>query len=183
MAKSRYNKEILSHDHLEHIEFHRIRPRIRVESVLTPDQIYENISENLEKYNPKIEGTVLPGYASISPSEADQHYWSPQLTITFEPKDYGSLISGLYGPKPQVWTMFVFFYSIIGFTTLIVSMIGLSYWSLDKDASVLWFVPLLILLFLSLYMVAYLGQKFGHKQMIYLHHFMEKCLGERIEAK
>ncbi|NGP77333.1 hypothetical protein G3570_11855 [Balneolaceae bacterium YR4-1] len=173
----------MSQEQLEHIKFQRIRPRIRVESTLSPDQIYENISENLEKYNPKIQGTVLPGYATISPAEANQHYWSPQLTISIELKENGSLIRGLYGPKPHAWTMFVFFYSIIGFTTLIVSMIGLSYWSLGKDASILWFVPALTLLFLSLYLVAYLGQKFGQKQMIYLHHFMEKCLGERIEAK
>lgn len=173
----------MSPDQLEHIKFHRIRPRIRAESTFTPDHIYEVISENLEKSNPKIEGTVLPGFATISPSKADQHYWSPQLTMTIERTENGSLIRGLYGPKPHVWTMFVFFYSIIGFTTLIVSMIGLSFWSLDKDASILWFVPALILLFFSLYLVAYLGQKFGQKQMIYLHHFMERCLGERIEAK
>lgn len=173
----------MSKDQLDHIKFHRIRPRIHVESTLTPDQIQKSISEELARCNPKLEGTVLPDFASISPSKKDQHYWSPQLTMTIEDTGNGSLIRGLYGPKPHVWTMFVFFYSIIGFTTLIVSMIGLSYWSLGKDTSILWFIPALIMLFLSLYLVAYLGQKFGQKQMVYLHHFIETCLGERIEPK
>lgn len=171
----------MSEKHLEHIEFHRIRPRIRVENELPPTLLSEKVKNNL-KDQQKIEGKVLPNFITIYPIEKDQHYWSPQLTITIEETDKGSLIRGLYGPKPSVWTMFIFFYSFIGFATMIVAMIGLSFWSLDKDASILWWVPALILLFFSLYLVAYLGQKFGQKQMIYLHHFMEECLGERIEA-
>jgi hypothetical protein len=173
----------LPEEHLEHIKFKRIRPRIRVETDYTPDQLSDLFKENLKQSGSKIDGTVMSNFISIEPLKADQHYWSPQLAITIEETEHGSLMRGLYGPKPSVWTLFVFFYSIIGFAAMIVSMIGLSFWSLGKDASILWLVPILILLFLSLYLVAYLGQKFGHKQMIYLHHFMEECLGERIEAK
>ena len=169
--------------HLEHIKFYRIRPRIRVETEYTPDQLRELISERLNQSGSKIEGTVMSNFINIEPLKADQHYWSPQLAVTIEETERGSLLRGLYGPKPSVWTMFVFFYSIIGFAALIVSMIGLSYWSLGKESAILWLVPVLILLFLTLYLVAYIGQKFGQKQMIYLHHFMEECLGERIEAK
>jgi hypothetical protein len=172
----------MSEERLDHIKFHRIRPRIRVESPLTPEQIYALISEKLEKSKPNIEGSVLPDFATLSPPNEDQYFWSPQLTMTIESTENGSLIRGLYGPKPQVWTMFVFFYSIIGFACLIISMVGLSLWTLNKDASVLWLIPALMLLFLSLYLVAYLGQKFGQKQMICLHQFMEECLDERIEA-
>ncbi len=171
----------MSKKHLEHIEFHRIRPRIRIESNLSPSQLSQKVKNNLRDQN-KIEGKVLPNFVTIYPVKEDQHYWSPQLTITIEETENGSLIRGLYGPKPSVWTMFIFFYSFIGFATMIVALIGLSFLSLDKDASILWLVPVLIILFFSLYLVAYLGQKFGHKQMIYLHHFMEECLGHRIDA-
>lgn len=171
----------MSEKHLEHIEFHRIRPRIRVESELSPALLAEKVKNNLRDQQ-KIEGKVLPNFITVYPIKEDQHYWSPQLTLTIEETEAGSLIRGLYGPQPSVWTMFIFFYSFIGFATMIVALTGLSFWSLDKDASILWWVPALILLFFSLYLVAYLGQKFGQKQMIYLHHFMEECLGERIEA-
>jgi hypothetical protein len=173
----------LPEKHLEHIKFQRIRPRIRVETDYTPHQLSELFSNRLKQADANIEGTVMSNFINIEPLKADQHYWSPQLAITIEETERGSLMRGLYGPKPSVWTMFVFFYSVIGFAALIVSMIGLSFWSLGKETTILWLVPLLILLFLSLYLVAYLGQKFGHKQMIHLHHFVEECLGERIEAK
>jgi hypothetical protein len=77
--------------------------------------------------------------------------------------------------------MFMFFYSLIGFITLIAAMVSLSYWSLGQDSLMYWSVPALILVFLSLYLVAYLGQKFGHKQIVYIHHFLEECVGEKVE--
>lgn len=172
----------MSEEHVEYIKFHRIRPRIRLVTHHSPDQLRDIFKRKLNEYDSKIKGTVLTNYIYIAPVKKDQHYWSPQLTITIEEKEDGSLIRGLYGPKPSVWTMFVFFYSIIGFATLIVLMIGLSYWTLGKGTSIFWLALLLILLFLTLYLVAYFGQKFGQKQMIHLHHFIEECLGKRIDA-
>lgn len=172
----------LSEKHLEHIKFTRIRPRIRVESNFSAEQIRKIISKRLDDPGTSIEGTILSNYGTIFPKQEDQHYWSPQLTFTIEETQEECLIEGLYGPQPTVWTMFVFFYAVIGFVALIISMIGLSYWSLGKSTSILWLVPLLILLFMSLYLVAYLGQKIGHRQMINLHHFMEECLGKQIDA-
>lgn len=128
------------------------------------------------------EGQVTKHFATIYPPQKEQHYWSPQLTITLEEDEGKTLVRGLYGPKPSVWTMFVFFYSFIGFVTLIVLMWGLSLRSLGQAAPILWLVPVLILLFFSLYLVAYLGQKFGQKQMGTLHRFLEDCLGQQIEA-
>jgi hypothetical protein len=171
----------MSEKHLEHIQFTRIRPRIRFEYKDSPSGFSETIKRRLNQQN-NIDGEVLSNFITIYPVQEDQHYWSPQLTLTMEATEKGSLIRGLYGPQPSVWTMFIFFYALIGFATLMVSMIGLSFLSLGKDASILWLVPVLILLFCSLYVVAYLGQKFGHQQMIYLHHFMEECVGSRIET-
>ena len=170
----------MKEDSIEHIKFHRIRPRIHLETHYSPHQLRDIFLRNLKLHETKIKGTVMTNFINIAPVETDQHYWSPQLTI--DEKEGGSLIRGLYGPKPSVWTMFVFFYSIIGFATLIVTMIGLSYFSLGKGTTIFWVVLLLILVFLTLYLVAYFGQKFGQKQMIYLHHFVEECLERRIDT-
>ncbi len=168
---------------IDHISFKRIRPRILIESELSSSQIIEIIDNHLSKPDVDCEGYAIPGFATIYPLQKDQHYWSPQLTLTIEETESGSLIRGLYGPKPSVWTMFMFFYSFIGFITMIAIMISLSYWSLGQDSMIFWSIPALILLFLSLYLVAYLGQKFGHKQIVHVHKFLEDCIGERIETK
>lgn len=167
---------------IDHIKFKRIRPRMRIESDLSLEQLKLLLREHLSKPNGDCEGKVTIGFATIYPSQKDQHYWSPQLTLTMEETDSGSLIKGLYGPKPSVWTMFVFFYSLIGFLTIIAILISLSYWSLGIDSRLFWSVPLLLSIFFSLYLVAYVGQKIGHKQMVYVHRFIEKCLDQKIET-
>ncbi len=166
----------------EQIHFHRIRPRIKVKTTLSSDEINQRIRTLLRSENAACEGQTTKGFATIYPPQAEQHFWSPQLTITIEETEEGNLVRGLYGPKPSVWTMFVFFYSMIGFATMIILMIGLSLWSLGNPADILWFVPALIIVFMSLYLVAYFGQKLGHKQMGSIHRFIEKCLDQKIEA-
>lgn len=165
----------------DHIEFKRIRPRIYVETPLTSDEINKKIREELRSQDGLCEGQSTKGFATIFPPETEQHFWSPQLTITFEETEEKSVIRGLYGPKPSVWTMFVFFYATIGFAILILSMIALSYRSLEKDAGFLWLLPVLIGIFFTLYAVAYFGQKLGHKQMTKLHRFLERCLEQEID--
>lgn len=166
----------------DQVHFRRIRPRIHVESPFDRTEINNRIKEKLSSGSCSCEGKTTLGYATIFPAVTEQHYWSPQLTITIEDLDEGSLVRGLYGPRPSVWTMFVFFYSAIGFLTMITLMVGLSYWTIGTPSKILWFVPILILLFLSLYLVAYFGQKMGHKQMGNLHSFIEECLDQKIEA-
>ncbi len=169
----------MAHDD-SHITIPRIRPRFKTHSEKRSEEIVSAIRTHLSTDGSKCEGKTTAHFATIYPLQEDQHYWSPQLTITIEEEENGSLIRGLYGPKPSVWTMFVFFYSFIGFAILIVSMIGLSFLTLDQSATILWLIPVLVFIFMSLYLVAYTGQKLGHKQMSGLHRFMEKCLSQEI---
>jgi hypothetical protein len=45
-----------------------------------------------------------------------QHFWSPQLHLEIN-EDYDekktSMIYGLFGPNPTVWTMFMFFHFVV----------------------------------------------------------------------
>ncbi len=168
--------------HNDHIHFRRVRPRIRFETDMKSDEITSTIKERLDSGICVCEGQVTKNFATIYPPDAEQHYWSPQLTITLEEDDGKTLVRGLYGPKPAVWTMFVFFYSFIGFLTMIALMVWLSYRTIGESTWVFWLIPVLVTIFLSLYLVAYFGQKLGQKQMTRIHRFFEDCVGEEVEA-
>ncbi len=161
----------------KHLVGHEIRPRFKVETVFSMADLTAKIKAKLESDNANCKGHVYPGYAKLYMPLELQHYWSPQLTLTFEETENGTTLRGLYGPRPTVWTMFVFFYALIAFAILVVSVIGLSYLTLDKSANILWVLPLLAALFASLYFVAYSGQKLGQDEMVTIHHFLEEGLG------
>ncbi len=159
----------------ENEEFH-VRPRFRRETELMEDELQERIKHALAQDDAPCRGRLIAGHATLFIPQEQQHYWSPQLSLSFEELEKGTLIRGLFGPRPQVWTMFVLFYATIGFAALIVLIFGLSYWSLGKSTAILWWVPVLAVLYLSLYLVAYFGQKLGKDQMVILQKFIDKIL-------
>lgn len=167
----------------EHLPPFRVRPRFKFHSTQTPGAIAERIKTHLADENSECDGQFNSEYGTLYMPVKDQHYWSPRLNITLEADENGkTLIRGLYGPRPGVWTMFVFFYFVIAVAITFISIIGFSNISLDHSGSILWLVPVLLVIFATLWLVAYYGQRLGHDQMLTLHYFLEKSLGEPIDV-
>jgi hypothetical protein len=152
-----------------------LRPRVNTHISADPEEIERRICAQLETEDSPVEGHFSHGFGRLQLRD-DQQYWSPELTLRIEAEAGGSRISGLMGPKSEVWTLFIFCYAVLGLGTLILLLIGLSNWSLGQPAGILWGVPVGILLFSTLYFVAYTGQKWSHEQMRQLLHFCEEAV-------
>lgn len=158
------------------VQAFQVRPRFTLDSLLSPEEFRNRLSDGLAREDARCVGKVKRDFASFAPLPEIIHYWSPHLSISYEANTDGSTnIRGLYGPSPHVWTMFVFFYAIIGFATVIITVIGLANMSIDNSGMILWLLPVLILAFMSLYIVSYTGQRKGHDQVEDLHRFIERC--------
>lgn len=164
----------------DEITLYKVRPRFRVETEWKEEDLADKIKSCLNDSGTSLIGQIKHGHAIISLPKEEQHYWSPQLTLSLEKTDEGCTLRGLFGPRPTVWTMFVFFYAIIGFAILIIGIVGTSFLSLDKPATILWAIPILLIVFLSLYLVSFFGKKLGEEQMVTLHKFIEDCTGLEI---
>lgn len=158
----------------DHLPAYRVRPRFKITLAKNENNIVEHIQNALNSTGAKCIGSVSERYISLQIPKHAQHYWSPQLSITLSEEDDKSAVRGVYGPRPAVWTMFIFFYSLIGLALLVVTVIGLSTMTLDKGTAIFWWIPALLIAFLTLYLVAYFGQKIGHDQMVELQSFFEE---------
>ncbi len=155
----------------------QIRPRFRLVITQSAESIVEKVSLQLKQPESTCIGETRKGFIALQLPLAEQHYWSPQLSMTLDEEDGETIIRGLYGPRPSVWTMFVFFYAAIGLASLVITMIGLVNLQLGEPSHILWVVPVLLFIFLTLYLVAYFGQKLGKKQMGVLKEFFEESTG------
>ena len=162
---------------------YRVRPRFEITCPLSTDQIVEAAQNYAQREDSTCLVQGYHGFVKILLPLSEQHYWSPQLNINLIEDENGTLMRGLYGPRPAVWTMFVFFYGLIGVAILFVAIFGFSQLSLDRPAPILWLLPVLIVVFLTLYLVSYFGQKLGHDQMIILHNFVEASLDVSFEEE
>lgn len=161
----------------------RIRPRFRFESKHSCTEVRERIEQKLESEVHPIYAVVSNQHIFLKFKQSETHYWSPQLDLSCETREDGAtVIRGLYGPNPHVWTVFMFSYLAIGVLALFLGMFGLSRLSLGMSAWVLWVLPGLGILALLLYLFSQFGQKIGAEQTFQLHHFLEEVLEERIHV-
>lgn len=137
----------------------------------------------LENESQGIKGAFYSENFQLEIEKKDQHFWSPHLNVTFEEGKEGTILRGRYGPKPTIWTIFLFGYVGLGLLFFFAAMIGLVQLSLHQDAKILWVLPILLSLLAILYFASQTGQKLGVEQTFRIHHFLEDTLDEKIEIK
>lgn len=168
---------------IDYIEFLKVRPRFKATTALSVEELTDRLKLALEEHADEYEGKVRHGYAQYHATE-DLHFWSPHLTVTFEqeePEGGPTTIYGLYGPSPGTWTLFVFFYTVVGLATLVVTVIACANYSIAEPSSIVYLIPILVLVFLTGRIISYFGQKNSRHEIEKLHRFLEQALGEPVE--
>jgi len=149
-----------------------IRPRFKLNSTLSCEEIIEKIRLALDQHQLSVKGTIIDQHIILRIPLDEQHYWSPQLDLDLEVTKHGTKIKGLFGPRPSVWFMYIFFYGVLGFVSMIVMIMGFSQLNLGLSARILWILPITIVLFLFAFFTAKAGQKLGSAEMQRLYHFL-----------
>jgi hypothetical protein len=154
----------------------RLRPRFRLTSNKDPQVVLEMIGEQLMKNNSMFKGQVVQEHAFIRLPEEKQSYWTPELHVWVREQDGETIIYGVMGPKPKIWTMFMFFYVGILTSAFFGGTYGVIQMMLGMDAPFLWSIPLGILGLIFVFAAAQYGQYKGKKQMELLRQFLEEAV-------
>ena len=154
----------------------RVRPRFQQHLDAAPEEVIEAFRHALSQDDATCKGSILEHRVHLRIPHAQQHYWSPQLHLELEATEHGSLVRGLYGPRPGVWTMFIFLYTGVGFLCLMGTLYGLSQWTLDLPATGFWSFPAGLLLLAGIWLAAQVGQRKGREQTLQLHAFYTQAV-------
>lgn len=124
--------------------------------------------------------TRVDDHVFIKIPKKKQHFWSPQLHLEIN-KDYDnvetSMIYGLFGPNPTVWTMFMFLHFVLAGLFIGLAIWTYVNWTLKSDYAIQLFLTLMmIVIWVGLYFGGRLGKRAGMQQMLELHHFMRDTL-------
>lgn len=150
----------------------RIRPRYRRVTEKDAKQVVESIVKELRN-SKQIKGSTLENHAYLGIPDEEQKYWSPEMHVTVETLDDGTLVRGVIGPKPKIWTMYMFFYSAVVVMFFLGAALGISEWMLHMDAPWLWSIPVCIVLYLMVIAAAKYGQYKSIQQMKRILDFLE----------
>ena len=107
-----------------------------------------------------------------------QHIWSPQLHLEInEVDDKSSLLHGLFGPNPTVWTLFMFLHFFVAVVFIGFGAWAYANWSLDNSYGIqLSVMVIMVVLWFVLYFAGRMGKREGKDEMHLLHDFMNKVL-------
>ncbi|MCB0291751.1 MAG: hypothetical protein KDH97_15965, partial [Calditrichaeota bacterium] len=97
-------------------------------------------------------------------------------SLEVEEHSDGAVLRGLFGPKPNVWTLFMGMYLAIGFSGTTGLMFGLSQWSLGMPPLLLWSVPAALLAGAAVYGLALYGQRLSQEHMYVLRQFVDEAV-------
>ena len=161
--------------------FQRMRPRLLERKATMPVvHVFDRLKAQLEQASAPCTGSLFPkqkhGILRVLPEK--RHYWSPELSLQVEDDEQGVLIRGFFGPRSSVWTMFIFFYALLGFSALFGCAYGLAQISLGEAPLALWSAPVALVLCGLVYLMALFGQQLGNDQMVILRDFVDQALGD-----
>jgi len=134
------------------------------------------IDEGLKERKYPVTGIVVQEHAFIRIPEKDQHYWSPEMHVWAREEEKETIIYGVIGPKPKIWTMFIFFYTVVIVTTFFGGSYGIIQLILGIKADFIWSIPIGFLALALVYGAAFYGQHKGREQMLMLQRFLEAAI-------
>ena len=154
-----------------------LRPRFNREHSSTPEQLL-HLFEEAGKQSTNFILSRVDDHIFIRIPKSKQHFWSPQLHLEiYQIENQPTVIKGLYGPNPTVWTLFMFFHFVVG--TL---FIGASIWLYTSvrlgDAYIfpIAVLLLLVIIWFVLYFAGRLGKQAGKKEMLQLQGYFYETL-------
>ncbi len=153
-----------------------LRPRFSFHVPYSKEILLQKIQTKLNEENAPCKGKIVQHHVVLDIHVEDRHYWSPQLHLEVEEDEKGSLVRGIIGPRPAVWTLFLFIYAVIGIIGLMTSLYGLSKWSLGEFSFALFGLPIAFILMSSAYLTSKYGEKLGHEQVEILKGFLRGAL-------
>ena len=157
------------------------RPRFKYLTDEHAEHIISCILSRINQPDCAYHGKARRNLVSIYLPKNQQTFWSPHLELSFEEEEGKStLIRGLIAPQPSVWTSLMFGYAILTISALITLMIGLSQITLDENPIGLWVHFAILGAIGILYTIARIGKQEVKPQMVELHNFLMKCIGDHV---
>jgi hypothetical protein len=154
-----------------------LKPRFKLRFKESEQEILTEFKENLALPECPYTSKIVNQHIVIDVPENEEHFWSPQLYVEIEREDDLTIVKGILGPKPKIWTFFMFLHFIVAILFFVFFVIAYSRWSLDQEYTFsLIMCVLMPVVWVGLYLFGQLGKKFGHDQMVGLHQLLLRAL-------
>lgn len=172
------------HDNIETLQLNKIllKPRFKLNRTEDSARIIDTFKNEFANGGNKFLGKVIDHHIVIDVPKEESHFWSPQLHFEVEESSSnGSILKGIFGPKPTVWSLFMFVHFAVALLFLSFSVIAYTKWNLNQDYGLyLVIMTLMPLVWFLLYFIGRIGRRKGKSQMQELSNYLEEILEKKL---
>ncbi|MEC5395030.1 hypothetical protein [Bergeyella sp. RCAD1439] len=151
----------------------RSRPRFKIQTDLSPEAYTAALKKFIDEKSDEFSATAHSELATIAVKTEQTPFWKPYLSLRSSSENHTTVIRGVFGPSPSVWTFFMFLY----FALLVLWMVLITLWFVGrqiKSEDYHWALPASFLtatLLLLTYIASKIGQQKAKKEMAKLRKF------------
>ena len=154
-----------------------LKPRFKIFLEQDNESVLKKLIEILQSKNCDYICKISNDHIFIDLPSNKQKIWSPQLELVIEKAQKGSVIRGLFAPKPSVWTLFIFLHFVTAISFFIFFALAYANYAAGNDNKFwVFFMGLMVFLWFFLYFLGQLGKRKAKKQMEELNDFLKISL-------
>jgi len=157
-----------------------LKPRFKLRVKLSRKSVLNKFKKAFIDIDNRYISKVIDNHVVIDIPKEKNKFWSPQLHLEIlDDVNDNSILKGLFSPKPQIWTFFMFFHFLVGTAFFFFLIIAYTKYNLHKDYSLYLILCLITpIIWILLYIIGQLGKRKGHGQMEEIFNFLMKTLNE-----
>ena len=157
-----------------------LRPRFKLKLHHDNETLLKDF-EILKSTQSKFIVSRIDNHVFIKFPKEKQHFWSPQLHLEIDEVDEeSSLLYGLFGPNPTVWTLFIFLHFMVAGLFIAFGIWAYTNWKLKSDYAIqLSLVGLMVIIWITLYFAGSIGKASSKKDMEALNNFMYQVINKK----
>jgi hypothetical protein len=154
-----------------------LRPRFKIELPYNNETVLKDFEIAKSSQKEYIVNRI-DDHVFIKFPKQKQHFWSPQLHLEInEVDEKSSLLHGLFGPNPTVWTFFMFLHFMVAGLFIAFSIWAYTNWALKASYALQVSLMLfMVIVWFALYFAGSIGKASSKNEMLELQEFMNKVL-------
>ncbi|OZV69096.1 GTP-binding protein [Winogradskyella aurantia] len=154
-----------------------LRPRFKFDMDISHENLLD-LFESKKKSQSEFIISRVDDHVFIKFPKHSQHFWSPQLHLEINESDKNkSIVYGLFGPNPTVWTMFMFLHFVVAGLFIAFGIWAYTNATLGNSYALQLGMTLMMVAFwFVLYFAGRLGRAKGKPEMEALFKFMRKTI-------
>lgn len=155
-------------DEADRLRLLRMQPAFSVDVSEDAERVKERMKAALSQVDFREHVAMAGSCVDFKVDPMERRFWSPHLSVQIHPEPGGAHIHARFSPRPEIWTMFMAVYAVMGIVAFGAAIYAYVQWFLGSPPWALVVIPVCLFMIVMLHIASLIGQNLSADQMLTL---------------